>query len=694
MDYLLVCLQGLAGILVFVVPGLALLSRVMGRRLAEWPLALLLAASFVVSSLMIAGLEAVCVRYLSVAAARAVAWCVVLAAGAYCVALGRKHLASVIARLGRWERYSLVFLGAIFLFWILAMPLSPYPSHLYLRLGDPPVYYRAAANLAAGRGWAPDYFLADYPGGVVPYVASHPAPALVTTFLFRIFGANWYSLYVYDALAGSVLLWLAVGVVRSAAPDGGGRHVLFLTLGLALVPAHFLLFGLGVVTAPGALAFLTAVALVLAEGTGRGTRCLMVALSLVLMVLWRPDSAMLAVLLAVAYGLWWAAARLWATWPARVFLVAACAAAGVGLWLSIPAVFRALPPSWRTTSLFCLRYDARAAKFVETVTPWVELNRRLCRANLAGEDYFALAANPAIGGELRAHPLAALAYLGGQFLSSAPSVAEALTAAEYRQAWPEGAVGAALAAVLVLLAIRSRGGLVLAGAMLAYVVVVPLASRGPSDAPSAAFVAVVLALMTRNRGGAAAAGAVLAYVVLVHIVNPGAGARHMLVATPAALALALRPLWRRWHASVRVLLANRAAAIAAPLLVLAFLGCWGIIHIRTYELHRTYAPILRDLERLAGTGDVIASSYPQLVTCMTGRRSVGGTWLTENLAPLVRRFQPTLIVVDNAHIGCRNYDELMAAGGRIPGYEVAVHNAECQYIIFRAAPGQRPGGLP
>jgi hypothetical protein len=64
-------------------------------------------------------------------------------------------------------------------------------------------------------------------------------------------------------------------------------------------------------------------------------------------------------------------------------------------------------------------------------------------------------------------------------------------------------------------------------------------------------------------------------------------------------------------------------------------------------------------------------------------------WLTEHLGLVVHRFQPDLIVVDNVRDIPRDCDLLRAKGMAVPGCDVAVHDPEAQYVIFRAA-SQRP----
>ncbi|HPD17680.1 MAG TPA: hypothetical protein PLE19_22305 [Planctomycetota bacterium] len=644
MEHIAAIAHGVLGLLAFTLPGLACLLRVRRAGAAAWPLPVLLGAAFVVSSLLVAAFEGLCLALLPPAAARLACWAGLAGVALACWRSVRGDLAAVVRGLGRWERLALAALAAVALFWLGAMPLSPYPSQVTMDLGDPPVYYRAAANLVAGRGWAPDYFAADYPRGEVSYVRSHPVPALATAFLFHLVGANTQSLHVYGIVAGVLLLCLLSALVRLGAGGRDGPHALLLTVGLAVVPSHFILLGLGVVTAPGALALATAVGLALTAGGHRLARCGAVGLSLALMVLLRPDSAMMAVLLAAAWLAGQTVGGVRVPRTLRLGLAGALAAGGVLLWLGLPALLRAARPGWDSLGIYFLRYDAAAGRFVDTLGSWMEQSRRLCAANLTGESLFDTVGNAAIGGEVQAHPVAFAVHLASWFPFFARQAMGALTVAQYRLAWLDGAPAVACALALLALAARSRPGRLVAVAMLAYLLLMPA-------------------------------------------VNPGARVRHMLVVTPVALALALRTLWGLWHGRLERALARRWAvpALAIPLLALAFLDARSIIRVRTYGPNCAYAPILRHLEEMTRSDDVIATSYPQLVTCMTGRRSVGGTWLIEHLGLIVERFRPGFLVVDNVRDIPRDYDQLRAQGMAAPGYEMAVHDPAAQYVIFRAA---------
>jgi len=651
-------LQGLFAAVALLGPGLALLawlSRRRGRplpamgsrcrqRAPEWPLPLLLAASFVVSSLLVAGLQWVSLTALPPRASRCVAWAFTFAAACYGCWGGRRLLLAAFARAGCWQRRAFLAVGGIVAFWLLALPLSPYPSQVTADLGDPPAYYCHVANLVAGKGWGADYFVADYRRGQASYIQGHPIPALVTTLGFQIFGANTHSLHVYNILAGGLLVLLLAAFACGArgATEADDRPVFVLALLAALLPAHFALFGLGVVAVPVALGVLVVAALALDDVASRGMRRFVIGASLACLVGLRPEGAVLAIALGVALGARSVLAASRGRWGIRLALALGCAAAAVGLWAGLPTLVGRLRPVWQDLAMYYIRYEPASGRFVPMYEPFWEQNRQSCRANFLEGPASDGLGNAGIGGEVRAHPVAFLGYVATKVPLAAHGFVRAISVAQYQFSWLAGL-------------------------------------------PAAGILVALLVLGCLERGARPLVAAVAVFVLLLPIANPDPRVRHLLPVSPLVLGLVLRWAWEQGAVAWRRIASRRwlAGVGLAMAVVLAFLDARSIIRIRTYGPNCVYAPMLRDIERAAAPGDLVVSSYPQLVTCMTGRRSLGGSWLTENLDAIVRRHRPELILVDDANDVVRNYGRLMERGGSVPGYSPIVHDPAERYVLFR-----------
>ncbi|MEW5717356.1 MAG: hypothetical protein AB1817_01895 [Chloroflexota bacterium] len=645
MNCVLVIAQGLVGIICFTMPGLALLSSWRRRQIPTLPCAFVLAASFVLSSILIAGWEFAALNFFDSATARALTWLFVVAILLYTISVGWKTVASCFAPIKLWERRAFALIMVIVIGWLLTMPLSPYPSQSWLQLGDPPNYYHVAANLVAGKGWQPNYFIGDYLNGALSYVTAQPILVLVTTFFFQIFGVNGYSLYVYDALAGGLLIYLLAAFVcwRPSDEAISGKRIFFSTFGFACLPSFFILLGLGVVTAPGALAFATFTVIWIARGAPRAMRYL-AALAATVFLLWvRPEAALLAMLLIVGGGIFnvFTAARLNRAMHV-LGLLGFLIAVFLG-WANLPIIVDALPTSFQSLGLFFVRFEPGSDQFVQMYVPYWELNRKLSQVNF-GQVSFDEIKNGAIGLELSAHPITFLKFLIAGLGDTAIALVPALS-------FPED-IG-----VSPLLALTILGALVALAALV----------------PEHRLIVVVI----------------VAFLLCLPLLNFGAGIRHYLTIAPVLVALALRSVVQNWLGRVRysaTTVRRSTIWIAAGLMfVIVALDFSRLIAIRLAAENQSYAPILRDIQTATPPNALIASSYPQLITCVTGRPSVGTTWLAEDVELVVKKYAPEFVLIDNARDGPANYTLLAKRTGlTISGYVPVIHNAAQQYILFRA----------
>ncbi|HUT35918.1 MAG TPA: hypothetical protein VNE39_20695 [Planctomycetota bacterium] len=647
MHYLVVLLQGVFGVLVFTVPGLVLTALFCRRKAPEWPLALVLAVSFLLSSLLVAAWQWASLTLLGPVASRWGAWGLVLVVLACFGWKGRGLLSEAIGRAGIWERRSAVAVAGVVGLWLLLMPLSPYPGQLTVSLGDVFGYYRLAANLVAGRGWAPDYFVADLPGGAYLYLAIHPIPPLVTTLFLQVFGPNLDSLNVYSVLAagGLFLLMASFAGLRSDGRVSQSKALFFVTLAACVVPAHFVFFGLGVHSAPGALAFLTLMALYVVRGARDTAGRLAMAATVAFLFLVRPEGAVLAALFVVICGGYSVLTARRVRLALRAGLVAAALAVLGIAWANLPRLMGAAGASSKALSVCYLKFDPSRGRFGFLYKSAEEAHHAIGRAYFGGGGVEALA-NEAIASELQERPALFLRCLAAHLVHYTSPVF--LSAILFPGAEVDSVYAAAVFAMLVVLAAAGSGARILVLVILAFLLLLPLVNWFPVD-------------------------------------------RHMLTVSAGLLALCARSVaMRRWDALGRVLATPRArrgvrAACAGAFLLLAALDVGLLVRARTDRRNLCYAPILEDIRRVTSSGDVIASSNPPLITCLADRRSVGTAWLAEHLEGVVRKFAPDFIVVDNCFLwGPPNYAILRERSGlKIPGYELIENHEAEQYALFR-----------
>jgi hypothetical protein len=635
MEFVLVFAQAAAAGLCFLMPGLAALRRLTRGTCAGWPAAYALAAAFLISSVLVAGLTAAATALLPPSLAAIVSLAVAGGSMAFAATEGRRMFRAMAGAASAWETRMWWLLLAALAAWLALMPLSPYPSLLTVVLGDTPGYYRVAANLAAGRGWLADFFIGDYVGGRPPYLTDHPLPVLVITFLFHLAGPNGRSLEVYSALAGALHVALFSTFVCRAS-DGGMRGRLLPALAMAAmaVPAYFHLLGLGVFTVPGALAFLAVVALLVDPPETGPRRLAAPAAGVMFLLLARPESALLGALLLAVWPL--EALLMSGRFRAvtRLAVAAALAAAVVAAWANLPALVGALPPALKNLSVFYLRYDEAGRQFVWMHSPWWEINRMLCAANFAPGAHPLPECNAAIGEQIRAHPAAFLGFAG-------------------REGW--GMITRLTAAFSIHTYLRPS----------------------PAIRALVVFMLVFTCLGRRNWKPMAVT---LAFYAAMPLVNAGSGGRHLLPAVSATYALFGRAVMARPGWALR-----RLAAVGGLVVLLG--NALDVAAIRADPFNRSYVELLGDLRRVMRPGDLVASSYPQLISSETGHPAVGCTWLADNIGAVVARCAPDIVVIDDARDGPENYTLMRRRGGlAIPGYRLARDNPPERYAIFVAAP--------
>jgi len=648
-EYLRCYAQLGAAAVCLVLPGLWILRLATRGAALRWPPAFALAPAFLISSLLIAAGEFLAVTFLPAQAARWAARAVLLPAVVCAAGGGWRLLRDVFAPAGPWERRMWLMLGGCLLVWVGLMPLSPYPSQLSIGLGDRPAYYRLAANLAQGRGWLCDYFIADFAGGAMPYLATHPLPVLITAFLMQLAGVNGHALSIYGSLAGALHVGLLACFVGRSARAGAQGLASFAAAVLALaVPIYFYLLGVGETTVPGALAFLTAAAFLAERPVARPWILAVCGVAALFMLLVRPEAAMLAVLLSVGYPVLalLSGRAVPAVW--RAALGAALLAAAVATWAALPRIVARVPEGLRNMSVFYLEYKPADGDFGLMYAPWWKINRDICTANLSNATNAPPGCNAAIGEEIRRHPVQFAEFLGRQLKAGAARSLQTVRVQSY-MVWDN--MNTAIAVLCIIFAfVEARNRILLA---------------------------VILACMAA-----------------LPLFNIAYSARHMLPYTPVLYALFARALlargpwlWKRLGAAALTLV------LGVNLVELTF--------IRRDWFNRWYEPAIADLRRIAAPDDVIATSYPQLISFEVDCATAGGSWLTENIEGVIARFAPDIILVDNLREGCQNYTLLKQRGGAVPGYETIRRDPDGRYAIFvtpakaarlktKAAEGPRP----
>ena len=635
MDVLLILVQAIVASLCFTIPGLLLLQRIGGKPFANAPAAYQLAASFIASSLMIAALQAVILTFLPALAATLIAWLLLLVCLGLLFRRTGTHIASVGKGPSLWEKRTWMLVAGLLFSWLLMMPLSPYPALLDVELGDRPGYYRLITNLVSGRGWNIDFFVGDYIGGKPAYLTSHPLPVLNASLLFQIVGINDHSLSIYNALAGAITVLLVATFVTSAKEDNHqGPTILVIALLTLFVPAAFQLFALGVVTVASALAALLATVMLIDTRLPKPARLLICAMSLLVMLLSRPEAAVLAVLIVAGYGLLNRLLTPLLPRSRRLTLGVILAATLAVGWTQLPTITRMLPANFKNLSVFYLRYDTPTNSFAWIHAPWWHINKEMSRTTFSGDPNLKPEHNPEIGTELREHPAALAHLLVRQFQTTLHRLVGSVELDSYT--WPS-----------------------------------------PIPKNLAAFVICLALIPPRNR---ALVAIVLIALFFMPLLNVGFSTRHML---PYALILFALSAYTALSHTRQV---TRLTTLIVPLIILSA-HTMDILSIRTARSNTDHQALITDLQDILQPGQVLATSYPQLMAHALDCKAVGSTWLADDMPGIIARFNPDLIALDDSREGPRNYTTHEKEHGlNIQGYTLTVHNKGERYAIFTRNP--------
>jgi hypothetical protein len=632
-------------------PGLALLRWMGGGRLPQWPAGYVLGMGVVLSLAGVTMGTVLPARALGPEAGRG-AFVFLLVLASLWGTPAARELASRIGR-ERWGAMMALCAAALYLVVSAAMSATPYPA-VVQELLDAPNFVRMAANLAERGALAEDYYICALPEGVTGYPSSLAvSPVAATAACFWLFGLNAHSFFVVHAFLGVVMLAAAAALAGSGARAGRPGAAAG-ALGMLALPAVYGPASWGSIATPLGLMGVLAVGL-WPPAAGRGTAgapCRLARACLVVLVaampMTRPEGAFLAAAL-VGVGLLIACGRRLPD-AARPLLWVGMAAMGLVAFAGL--VNRSEMVARNPAALY-VKYDESSGRFVQAHRS-ADFYKNHVDALLAGRPMRPLA-NAELGREILSHPIAYCGYAGLRLGTGLAKIGDELAGSE---------------------------------------------TAGP------VVILLVLAVVGLRRDQHAVVLVVLAYLAILGVMNDLAGARHRYVALLLLASLALRTgilgagrLAERWaaggaRASRYAMPAMRpliAAAACAAFAVIGLHHARNNYWLRLAAVNQYYAPAVRDLLRVDPRPGVVASNYPSLLGCVTGARSVGGSWLVENLEALAERFRPACILIDDGPLE-RSFTDFERHPVVPTGYRVAVKDRRQKYVILRREEALAGGG--
>ncbi|MCX7935217.1 MAG: hypothetical protein N3A66_08175, partial [Planctomycetota bacterium] len=515
-------------------------------------------------------------------------------------------LAAALAEARPGEKRGLLICAVAAAIWLALLPLSPYPSQHNIGMGDAPAYYVAARNLARGLPLEHGVFTGDYMGGQLPYLRAQPLLVYAASLLMQLAGFSLTGLHVLLLLSGALALYaaaeLAMGEKRSA------WSLPLATAIFVMLPGHFIFFGAGILAAPPLLAAICLYILTLAERLSARQRSLGAVVCVSVMLLSRPETAILATVFVACLLL----RTIWRTLGTikAIGALAIAALTVISLGESLPCHLPArICGPIENLSLFHMRFDPRLQQF-RSADLWWQNHRAFCAVAFANSDTHAPRPGPQLFADICAHPGAFLAYSAHALWARSSSIARAMLG----PLWPTG---------------ESRWFLWNTISFFIWLTVFLLAAPGHLHLVASIGI----------------------FMLTMPVLNAGISDRHWIVATILLLALAARAMRRVGTTSSGATddKDRHADFATAPFprryLLLFICGVMCLVietvwlaQIRVEKYNTLHVPVIAAIKRHVPARATVVCTWPPLIACCTDRSAVGCTWLCENLPAVLAKY--------------------------------------------------------
>ena len=522
--------------------------------------------------------------------------------------------------------------GAAYLVWIILIPLSPYPSQITIGYGDSPAYCRTASNLAYGNGLVEDYFIGDYLGGKYNYLTSMGAlPVLVTGYLYMVFGINGFSFPVSQIWYGIIVIILLADLIGRDAFSHRQGWLWGAGLFFLIWPFSSFHIGMGSSVTMLALGSVFLIYCFLRDDLPRILKVCGMILASSTMFISRPEGFVLGSLLLGLMSI----AFFWKRKIPYIHFITLILV--LGIIFGVTNVLDNLPLKFKNGSLFTLKFNPISDVFRHSSSDWSVFNHSLCRYYLAGGS-FASSVNQHMGQLISIYPLQFAQFVFQNTQSYFNDISRFIASSARN-------TSAFVFWLVIFLGILGRRHLI-----------------------------VIL-------------GGVL-FVVLLPLLNVGSTDRHFFAMLILLIALA----WRSIAIKVRLpeIQVRRSIgfmAVGVSIFCFVFNVC-AVAFVRIDPKNTGYRDPLADINKYSSAETVIATSYPQLLACMTGKYAFGGTWLAEYLKATITRYQPDYILLDNLRDGPDNYGYFMkrykalSYGNELSKYDIIQTLSKSRYTIL------------
>jgi hypothetical protein len=316
----------------------------------------------------------------------------------------------------------------ILLAWIYCVPSQKYPGVFSTGMGDIPEFYALAKNIYLGQGFTTNYHIFDFwtgpKSGIQDIINSPPTSGrrplvpYVTSFFYHLSGYNNYSIYLIALILAALIPLVLYGflyhfTLKKHNKISPLRNLIYQIVSVCMVfiPNHYLLFGLGTITLFLLVPLFIFILFIKLQNWKSPASVLIIALSAGLATTARPEGIVLVFIILLIYFINQCITILLNKSTVKTLTIFPIILIGI-IILNIPVLFIPYESSSNGLWYQTLQYNGQLKKFQSIYFPyWFLFNNAIAREYLSDNPDINHIINTNIKGDISRHPLKFLRWL-------------------------------------------------------------------------------------------------------------------------------------------------------------------------------------------------------------------------------------------------------------------------------------------
>lgn len=595
-------------------------------------------------------------------------------------------LFQVIQRLQKWRPryemppqkvhyllYSITIV--IIIAWMSGIRFQSYPGVMSLGMGDIPEYYVLAKNIYIGEGFTTDYFIGDFWVGPklniedvvdsAPTSARRPLVPYIASYFFYISGDNFYIINIIASLLASIFPLAFYGFMYQYRLDKKFKiswvqnlFDQFVALLLCFIPSHFVLYALGTITIFESLPLFIIFILIKLKKQRSNFSIFIISLSAGITTVSRPEGMILILAISLVYFLPWIIVTISKKNISKKLSFIALFIGSITIMnvplLSIHYHNTRLNSFWILTAC----YDSNSKHFNSIYFHWPEFNRAITIENFSKSPDIKNTINVNLISDALSNPIPFFKWVIQETIKKMIAFASLY------------------GKITTILNTTTVTNIV---AIIIFICLI----LGPARE-------TLLFLFFFTMGFA--------------LLNPVIYARQAIAVSPillTALFLTFDSIYSKFciknTTKVISIYNNEKCSLKYILYLIMFLYMIILTSLLTkivikdiviHKENRKYESSLAMVRKNTEPNSIIISDYPQLINLMTGRISLGASYLLDILNPELDRYQPNYVLINDCRPN-RSYTQFITNKVKntshyiIQNYTVVEHKPEEHVILLK-----------